>query len=81
MAAVATLDEDPWPHDGPVLTSRQEEVLRLVQEGLANKQIGRRLGISEGTVRKHLEHILGRLGVRSRTAAVAVRLGGWEPGA
>ena len=38
--------------------------------GHTNTQIGRRLGISEGTVRTHLEHIYGKLGVSSRTAAV-----------
>lgn len=38
--------------------------------GMPNKRIGRILGISEGTVRKHLENIFERLGVQSRTAAV-----------
>ena len=54
----------------PELTARQWDLLRLVATGHTNIQIGRRLGISEGTVRKHLENIYGRLGVSSRTAAV-----------
>jgi DNA-binding CsgD family transcriptional regulator len=41
-----------------------------VSAGHTNAQIARRLGISEGTVRTHLENIYGRLGVSSRTAAV-----------
>lgn len=52
-----------------VLTDREEEVLRLVQAGLANKQIGRRLGISERTVKAHLTKIFQTLGVTDRTQA------------
>ncbi|MEI8408563.1 MULTISPECIES: helix-turn-helix transcriptional regulator [unclassified Kribbella] len=55
----------------PDLTSRQLELLRLVAEGHSNTQIARRLFVAEGTVRKHLENIYERLGVTSRTAAVA----------
>lgn len=54
----------------PELTQRQRELLRLVAEGHTNAQIGRCLGLSEGTVRKHLENIFVRLDVSSRTAAV-----------
>ncbi|MGB7877224.1 MAG: LuxR C-terminal-related transcriptional regulator [Ilumatobacteraceae bacterium] len=53
----------------PVLTTRQEEVLGLVRLGMPNKRIARILGISETTVRTHLENIFKRLGVQSRTAA------------
>lgn len=53
------------------LSPREQDVARLVAEGLADKQIGTRLGISARTVQKHVEHILDKLGVRSR-AAVAV---------
>lgn len=52
-----------------VLTDREEEVLRLVQSGLANKQIGRQLGISERTVKAHLTKIFQTLGVADRTQA------------
>jgi len=59
---------------GLPLTPRQHEVLELVSAGLTNRQIARRLTVSEGTVGKHVENILARLGVDSRTAA-ATRFG------
>ncbi len=52
-----------------VLTDREEEVLRLVTQGLPNKSIARRLGISERTVKAHLTHIFQRVGVTDRTQA------------
>jgi DNA-binding CsgD family transcriptional regulator len=55
----------------PALTPRQWELLHLVAAGHSNTQIARRLGLSPGTVRKHLENIYGRLQVSSRTAALA----------
>ena len=54
----------------PQLTPRQWELLRLVVAGYTNGQIGRRLGVSQGTVRIHLQNIYSRLQVSSRTAAV-----------
>jgi DNA-binding NarL/FixJ family response regulator len=51
------------------LTARELEVLRLVVDGLANKQIARRLGISEKTVKGHLTHLFQRIGVVDRTQA------------
>jgi DNA-binding CsgD family transcriptional regulator len=57
-------------HPVPRLTPRQNDLLRLLAAGHTNTQIARRLGISEATVRTHLEHIYARLGVSSRTAAV-----------
>lgn len=53
------------------LTPREHHVLALVAEGLTNYQIARRLDVSPRTVEKHLEHILEKLNVPSRTAAVA----------
>jgi DNA-binding NarL/FixJ family response regulator len=53
----------------PELTSREQEVLGLVAQGLANKLIARRLGISEKTVKAHLTRIFGRIGVGDRTQA------------
>jgi len=44
-------------------------VLRLVAKGLANKQIGRSLGISERTVKVHVGHVFRRIGVADRTSA------------
>jgi DNA-binding CsgD family transcriptional regulator len=63
-------DAERRRHGIPQLTRRQWELLRLVAAGHTNAQIARRLGLSEGTVRKHLENIYGRLQVSSRTAAV-----------
>jgi DNA-binding NarL/FixJ family response regulator len=51
------------------LTDREEEVLRLVQAGMANKQIARQLGISERTVKAHLTKTFQTLGVTDRTQA------------
>jgi DNA-binding NarL/FixJ family response regulator len=51
------------------LSGREAEVLGLVAEGLANKQIARRLGISERTVKVHLGSVFRRLGVTDRTSA------------
>lgn len=55
----------------PALSERELDVLRLVAEGLSNKEIARRLFISEGTVKTHLVHAFAKLDADSRTAAVA----------
>jgi DNA-binding NarL/FixJ family response regulator len=52
-----------------MLSDREQEVLLLAADGLANKQIGRRLGISESTVKVHLANIYRRIGVADRTSA------------
>jgi DNA-binding NarL/FixJ family response regulator len=59
----------------PALTPRQRELLDLLAAGHTNTQIARRLGVSEGTVRTHLENIYRRLGVSSRVAAVTRAFG------
>jgi len=51
------------------LSPREREVLTLVREGLANKQVARRLGITERTVKAHLTSIFARIGVSDRTQA------------
>lgn len=56
------------------LTPREEEVLAGVAQGLTNKQIGARLGISDRTVQFHLGNVLGKLGVASRTEAAVLAL-------
>jgi len=55
----------------PELSAREVEVLTLVAKGLPNKTIARQLFISEATVKSHLVHLFGKLGVDNRTAAVA----------
>jgi DNA-binding NarL/FixJ family response regulator len=52
-----------------LLSDREREVLHLAAQGLANKQIGRRLGISDSTVKVHLGNIYRRIGVTDRTSA------------
>src|SRR5215475_1933289 len=66
----AYLDAESRRHPVPRLTPRQRDLLQLVAAGHTNTQIARRLGISESTVRTHLENIYQRLQVSSRTAAV-----------
>ncbi|KRF18202.1 response regulator transcription factor [Nocardioides sp. Soil796] len=53
------------------LSPRELEVLGLVADGLSNQQIGERLFLSQATIKSHLVHVFGKLGVDSRTAAVA----------
>jgi DNA-binding NarL/FixJ family response regulator len=67
-------DDDPAPES---LTPREVQVLELVAEGLPNKAIADRLGISDQTVKFHIASISGKLGAANRTDAVrrAVRRG------
>ena len=55
-----------WPAG---LTDREVEVLRLAAKGLSRRQIGGRLFVTEGTIRSHLEHIYGKIGVSTRSTA------------
>ena len=67
----------PLPTAPKLLTPREVEVLTAVGDGLSNKAIARRLGISAHTVKYHLEAVFSKLGVRSRAEAVTrgLRLG------
>ena len=66
----AYLDAERRRRPAPPLTARHWDLLHLVAAGHTNAQIARRLGITEATVRTHLEHIYRLLQVSSRTAAV-----------
>src|SRR6185312_11169772 len=66
----AYMEAERRRHPVPRLTPRQTDLIRLLAAGHTNTQIARRLGISEGTVRTHLENIYRLLNVSSRTAAV-----------
>ena len=67
VAGVLLPEAGGRPEDA--MSPRELEVLRLVAQGLANKQIGRRLGISERTVKAHLGRVFRQLGVADRTSA------------
>lgn len=51
------------------LTERERQVLRMIAGGNSNKMIGRKLGITEGTVKVHVKNLLHKLGLRSRVEA------------
>ncbi|RSS83262.1 response regulator transcription factor [Streptomyces sp. WAC06614] len=69
--AVALRLMDRMRTPAEALTKRELEVLQLVADGLSNQQISKRLFLSQATVKSHLVHIYAKLGVESRTAAVA----------
>jgi DNA-binding NarL/FixJ family response regulator len=68
-AARLLLDRQRGTRPRDVLSAREHEVLDAVTDGLSNKQIARRLGISERTVKAHLTNIFQRIGVADRTQA------------
>lgn len=72
-------DEGPYPSGAlhERLTPRELEVLGLLTQGQTNRDIARNLGVSAGTVKIHVQHIIGKLGVSDRTQAAvrAVELG------
>ncbi|KOU67882.1 LuxR family transcriptional regulator [Streptomyces sp. XY58] len=69
--AVALRLMDRMRTPAEALTKRELEVLQLVADGLSNQQISKRLFLSQATVKSHLVHVYAKLGVESRTAAVA----------
>lgn len=77
QAAARLMREVRAPESPETLTERETEVLRLVAQGRANKEIAHDLNIGEKTVKTHVSSILAKLGVPSRTQAAlyAVRIG------
>lgn len=66
-------DSDPRPNDATEeITPREGEVLLMLAEGLSNKDIATRLGISDHTVKFHISSILAKLGASTRTEAVTL---------
>lgn len=78
-ARTATLDERLRAARGPALTRRESEVATLVGEGLTNRQIARRLTISERTAESHVQHVLTKLGFSSRSQIAVWSLGAGRP--
>ncbi|HET6804647.1 MAG TPA: response regulator transcription factor [Frateuria sp.] len=71
-------DRSPAPGIGP-LTDRQREIVRWVIQGLSNKEIGRRMGISPTTVKTHLHNIFERAGISGRQQLTVHALGHATP--
>lgn len=68
IAAVFVDDHDEWTREG--ITPREREVLDLLGDGLSNRAIAERLGISTHTVKFHVAAIYGKLGATTRAEAV-----------
>jgi PAS domain S-box-containing protein len=62
------------PRETPVLSSRETEVLKLLVQGLTNKEIGARMEISESAVKNTMQQLFGKTGVRTRSQLVRVAL-------
>ncbi|PWT93103.1 MAG: DNA-binding response regulator [Acidobacteria bacterium] len=56
------------------LTERESEILKLISAGKSNKEIADTLGVSEGTIKSHVNHILSKLGATDRTQAVSIAI-------
>ena len=66
LATIRQSGTDARVHDS--LTTRERQIVLVLSEGLSNKEIARRLRLTEGTVKVHLHNIFGKLGIANRTA-------------
>ncbi|HET9447714.1 MAG TPA: helix-turn-helix transcriptional regulator [Steroidobacteraceae bacterium] len=66
------------PESG-VCTDRELQIVRLLTQGMTNKQIANKLGIAEDTVKKHLQHVYKKLGVRRRALLIIDRVAPKRP--
>jgi DNA-binding NarL/FixJ family response regulator len=76
LAAALVPGAPATPSSGAMLTRREREILGLVAEGMAGKQVARVLGISAKTVERHKTKLYSKLGVSNQTAAVSVFFAG-----
>ena len=60
--------------EAPALSLRERQIVRLVSEGLTNKEVARQLKVSDGTVKVHLHNIFQKLAIRNRTALTALAI-------
>ena len=67
--ALRSQQPDKVQVDFQSLTPREQDILKLIAEGLSNKMIARKLDISDGTVKVHVKHLLKKLNLRSRVEA------------
>lgn len=83
LAPSSPADPQPGAERRSTLTTREQQVAALVARGLSNRQIAAELVVAERTVDHHVEHILAKIGVRSRAAAAAYaeRIGLTSPAA
>ncbi|MGY1780661.1 LuxR C-terminal-related transcriptional regulator [Geodermatophilus sp. SYSU D01036] len=72
VTAAVSDPTDRRPHPLDRLTPRERELLRLLGEGLTNRQIGERLGLTEKTVKNYASNLLGKLGLQRRTQAAVL---------
>lgn len=72
VARLRTPPEPVQPEDLPPLSARERDVLTLVAKGTTNREIARKLFISEATVKTHLTHLYAKLGASDRASAVAI---------
>ena len=77
LASPGDVGEDPQAGEEKSLTQltgRERQIMRLVSEGLSNKEIGRCLKITDGTIKVHLHHIFQKLDISNRTVLAALAI-------
>lgn len=77
LRVVSNLQKPPKASPLSLLSPQEERTLRLVSDGLSNREVGERLGILEKTVKYHMTKAMAKLGVRNRVEAALVARQGW----
>ena len=75
----ASQPDGPLAPESGVCTDRELQIVRLLTQGMTNKQIANKLGIAEDTVKKHLQHVYKKLGVRRRALLIIDRVAPRRP--